>query len=203
MFTSSLLFCSCLVAFWSTGSVSTNSQVDPTAAYANLLALLTGNTELTSPARVPYLRRLPHQGKNVKLHFLQKKFFQMVGRVCETFYLHKICDTFQNVFRLYTLAARPYYSANPFVGYRPTYYMTPQPVGPQLFDQGFHYADESKFQYRSGADPRFFGLKATALNALVGSLVNQLRGPPGTENSSSLLAASIWKKLKSIRFSLS
>jgi hypothetical protein len=36
----SLLFCSFLVAFLSTGSVSTaNSQVDPTA-YANLLALL-------------------------------------------------------------------------------------------------------------------------------------------------------------------
>jgi hypothetical protein len=69
MFTS-LLFCSCLVAFWSTGSVSTNSLVDPTA-YANLLALLTGNTELASPARVPYLRRLPqHQGKNVIAYFL-------------------------------------------------------------------------------------------------------------------------------------
>jgi hypothetical protein len=61
--------------------------------------------------------------------------------------------------------------------------MTPQPAGPaQLFDQGFPYGDESKFQYRSGADPRFFGLKATALNALVGSLVNQLRGPPGKSN---------------------
>jgi hypothetical protein len=64
MFTS-LLFCSCLVAFLSTGSVSTaNSKVDPTA-YANLLALLlTGNTELASPDDSPYQRRLPQQGKS-------------------------------------------------------------------------------------------------------------------------------------------
>jgi hypothetical protein len=57
-----LLLCSCLVAFLSIGSVSTNSQVDY-IDYANLLALLTGYTELTSPARVPFLRRLSQQGK--------------------------------------------------------------------------------------------------------------------------------------------
>ncbi|XP_046647251.1 collagen alpha-1(VIII) chain-like isoform X2 [Daphnia pulicaria] len=55
-----LLLCSCLVAFLSIGSVSTNSQVDY-IDYANLLALLTGYTELTSPARVPFLRRLSQQ----------------------------------------------------------------------------------------------------------------------------------------------
>jgi hypothetical protein len=60
----SLLFCSCLVAFSSAGLVSTNSQVDYTT-YGNLLALLSGNTALASPDRVPYLRRLPqHQGKD-------------------------------------------------------------------------------------------------------------------------------------------
>jgi hypothetical protein len=98
--------------------------------------------------------------------------------------IHKIFDAFElRISALRIPAARPYYSANPFVDYRPAYYMTPQPAGPaQLFDQGFPYGDESKFQYRSGADPRFFGLKATALNALVGSLVNQLRGPPGKSN---------------------
>jgi hypothetical protein len=68
----SLLFCSCLVAFSSAGLVSTNSQVDYTT-YGNLLALLSGNTELASPDRVPYLRRLPqHQGKDGNYYrFLQ------------------------------------------------------------------------------------------------------------------------------------
>ena len=69
MFTS-FLFCSCFVAFLSTGSVSTNSQVLDYATYSNLLALLTGNTEIASPAeQSPYLRRLPQQ---------QRKYFRNI-----------------------------------------------------------------------------------------------------------------------------
>lgn len=62
-----------------------------------------------------------------------------------------------------------------------------QPMGPNMYERGMaQYADESELvqHFRSGADaPDMHGtIKATALNALVGSLATTLRGPPGKSN---------------------
>ena len=92
MFTS-FLFCSCFVAFLSTGSVSTNSQVLDYTTYSNLLALLTGNTEIASPAeQSPYLRRLPQQQRKYFLNIVAL-IVKQIKHFLLTFFLNRSSKT--------------------------------------------------------------------------------------------------------------
>jgi hypothetical protein len=137
-------------------------QVDQTLYSTLLSLLLAGNSEQT-PAESQYQRRYHHQGKFSLVILLNFNG----GCICTVIQFHNV---FLNIF-----AARPYYG--PVAG--SSYYSSYYPMHPPQADYyrpTEQQEDESGLEiFRSGSEPRFFGLKKVALSGLISAL----RGPPG------------------------
>jgi hypothetical protein len=73
------------------------------------------------------------------------------------------------------IAARPYYSPMGSSFYPSYYPVFPPPSQADYYLPDQQQGDESSPLFRSGSEPRFFGLKKAALSGLISAL----RGPPG------------------------
>lgn len=73
------------------------------------------------------------------------------------------------------IAARPYYSSMGSSFYPSYYPVFPPPSQADYYLPNQQQGDESSALFRSGSEPRFFGLKKASLSGLISAL----RGPPG------------------------